>query len=372
MSWRLIEGDAELAEALAAHASATAVAVDTEFMRRNTYFPKVALVQLCFESEALLIDPLTLGSTQPLKDLLTDDRTVKVLHSASEDLEVFDHWLGVLPQPLFDTQRGAALLNRGFGLGYRALVLEHCDVDLPKGETRSDWLQRPLTQSQCEYAAQDVTYLQTVYRDLLAAAEQVGRVDWVLAEGADAVAAFGQSRSNYYRKIKSAWHLRPQQLAALESICQWREATAIKRDKPRGWIIDDKACLAIAKAMPASVGQLARATELPQGAVRRFGDALLGCVAECAERPDAECPAPLPEPLNSGQRNKLKALKARARAVAEGLDMAPEALLQAKDYELLLRESEGVAIHEPAHWWGWRETAAIQPLRQYLTGEGAA
>ena len=370
MNWTLIEGDAALAEALSQYADADAVAVDTEFMRRNTYFPKVALVQLCFDEAALLIDPLTLTDPSPLIDLLTDESITKVLHSASEDLEVFDHWLGVLPAPLFDTQRAAALLDRGFGIGYRALVEAICGVDLPKGETRSDWLQRPLTQSQCEYAAQDVTYLLPVYRELAAACRQDDRYQWVLDDGADALAAFGTASREYFRRIKSAWALDRLQLATLEAISHWREDTARRRDKPRGWIIDDKACFELARACPANLEHFAEVSGLPHGAVRRFGEELLALIAEQKQRTPDELPQKLPSPLSASQRNRLKSLKQRARVVAEALGMAPEALLPGKEYELLIREAEGEIIRVPRHWSGWRANRVVEPLRLYLLEQG--
>ena len=166
MEWELIESDDALHAMLDGVADCTVVAIDTEFMRRNTFYPQVALVQLCFGDKAWLVDPLQITDPSPLAQLLVNPAVTKVLHSASEDLEVFGHWLGVLPDPLFDSQRASALLDRGFGLGYRALVQAICDVDLPKGETQSNWLQRPLTESQCEYAAQDVAWLLPVWRDL--------------------------------------------------------------------------------------------------------------------------------------------------------------------------------------------------------------
>ena len=156
--WQLVESDRGLVELLDSARGSDVVIVDTEFMRRNTFFPQVALVQLYFNGgdaagTAWLVDPLGLENAEPLARLLDDPGTTKVMHSPSEDLEVFQNWLGVLPRPLFDTQRAAALAGMDFGMGYRALVLALCGEDLPKGETRSDWLQRPLTRSQCEYAA---------------------------------------------------------------------------------------------------------------------------------------------------------------------------------------------------------------------------
>ena len=117
------------------------VSVDTEFRRRDTFFPQVALLQLCWGDEPYLIDPLELGDLSALRVFLTDPSQTKLIHSASEDLEVFSHWLGVLPAPLFDTQRAAALVGLGAGQSYRALVAHFFDIELPKDETQSDWLQ---------------------------------------------------------------------------------------------------------------------------------------------------------------------------------------------------------------------------------------
>jgi ribonuclease D len=374
MEWQLIESDEALQGVLAQGAGSEAVIVDTEFMRRNTFYPQVALVQLCFAREgaasdkAWLIDPLTIEDTAPLVALFTDPTVIKVLHSASEDMEVFQNWLGVLPQPLFDTQRAAAMVGRGFGLGYRALVHVICDIDLPKGETRSDWLQRPLTESQCEYAALDVTWLLPVWRELDTQCEAQGKRDWVLADGRDAMGALGTAVIDYHKRIKTAWKLSPRQLCSLAAICDWREQTARRRDKPRSWIIDDKACLGLAQQDPQNWAELKAGVDLPPPALRRYGDDLLAVLAAQRSVPEDELPQALPGPLNAGQRDQVKKLKARARAIAEELAMAPEVLLQARDYELLLREATGEAFSVPVHWQGWRSDIVIAPLRRLLAG----
>ena len=375
MNWQLIESDEALQQVLAQAAGSEAVIVDTEFMRRNTFYPQVALVQLCFarqgaDSEtAWLIDPLTIDNPAPLASLLTDPDVVKVMHSASEDFEVFQRWLGVLPQPLFDTQRAAALLDRGFGLGYRALVQAICDIDLPKGEQRSDWLQRPLTQSQCEYAALDVTWLLPVWRELDQQCEQQGKRDWVLADGRDAMGALGSAVSDYYKRIKTAWKLNPRQLGALAAISNWREQTARSRDKPRSWIIDDKACLQLAQSDPQTWAELKYEVEMPPPALRRYGEELLEVLAAQRNVPESELPAALPGPPDARQRDQIKKLKSRVRDIARSLNTAPEVLLQSKDYELLLREAGGEAVTVPPHWQGWRCEEVLTPLRRSLTGD---
>jgi ribonuclease D len=239
---------------------------------------------------------------------------------------------------------------------------------LPKGETRSDWLQRPLTESQCEYAALDVTWLLPVWRELHKQCEQQGKQDWVLADGRDAMGALGTAVIDYHKRIKTAWKLNSRQLGSLAAICAWREQTARSRDKPRSWIIDDKACLALARQDPQSWSELKAGVDLPPPALRRYGEALLDVLAGERNVPDDELPQALPGPLDARQRDQVKKLRARVRAIAEELAMAPEILLQSKDYELLLREAGGDALLVPVHWQGWRNEIVIGPLRRLLDG----
>ena len=372
MDWQLVESDDALLGLLDRASGSPVVAVDTEFMRRNTFYPQVALLQLRFEGggagdTAWLVDPLALQDPSPLAALLTHPEVEKVLHSASEDLELFQRWLGVLPQPLFDTQRAAALLDRGFGVGYRALVHAICDIDLPKGETRSDWLQRPLSHSQCDYAAQDVLWLLPVYRELNAQCVEQGRRDWVLADGRDAAASLATATEDYHLRIKNAWKLNPRQLGTLAAVAAWREETARRRDKPRSWIIDDQACMQLALRDPQSWTELQR-LDLPRPALRHHGEELLALLAAQRERPEDTMPRALPAPLDAAGRQTLKQLKTAVRDTAQRLGMTPEVLLQSKDYEILLREARGEPVSEPRHWSGWRQEVVIDPLRRLLQG----
>ena len=287
----------------------------------------------------------------------------KVLHSASEDLEVFQSWLGVLPRPLFDTQRAAALAGMEFGMGYRALVLELCHEDLPKGETRSDWLQRPLTDSQCHYAAQDVSWLLSAYRILEQRLRQLGRIGWVLEDGEEATRSLATASPDYYRRIKNAWKLSPRQLSVLIAVCDWREETARAKDKPRSWIIDDTACYQLALEQPLSYQELRTEVELPPQALRRYGDTLVELVNLQQGLADSELPAQLPAPLNVTQRKQLKSLKDKAAEIAAGLGVPPQILVASRDFEILLRMGEGADITEPGYWRGWRQAGVIGPLK---------
>ena len=363
-NWQLIESDDALADVLEQANKAAAVAVDTEFMRRNTFYPQIALLQLCFSDTAWLIDPLAINELGPLVDFIVNPRVVKILHSASEDLEVFQQWLGVLPEPMFDTQRAAALLGRGFGVGYRNLVSDMCGVELDKGDQRSDWLQRPLSQSQCDYAAQDVTWLLSLWPELRDDAEAQGKAEWIFSDARDAGGTLASTSGEYYRKIKSAWKLDARQLAALIAVCDWREYTARNRDKPRSWIIDDKACFELAQQAPQSWAEIKEL--LPPPAARRYGEELLALLAEQASLPERALPQKLAAPLDAAQRGQLKKIKQAARAIAESLGVAPEVLLPSKDYEVLVREAEGEAIRVPTQWAGWRSDRVVSPLRKIL------
>lgn len=361
-----METQQALERVLPALRESEALAVDTEFMRRDTFFPQIALLQLSAGEHALLIDPLGIEDTSPIRDLLADERIVKVLHSASEDLEVFDRWLQLSPQPLFDTQRAAGFLDRGFGLGYRAMVETYCGVHLDKGETRSDWLKRPLSSSQCDYAALDVAYLLPIYRDMRAAVEREGKLEWVFDDGRTATDSAGSAAQDYYLRIKSAWKLNRRQLAVLRAVCDWREEQAMSRDKPRSWIIPDAACLDIARSGELDADSLAQVPGLSPGVLRRYSGELVACVSAARALPDSELPPLLPGPLTADERRLLKALKQRGKQIAATLGAAPESLLPSKDYEKLLRESLGDPVPVPSHWHGWRKSRVIDPLRNFL------
>ena len=365
MNWRLIDSSAELSAVLAEHREHSHVAVDTEFRRRDTFYPQVALLQLCWGGDAFLIDPLLLDDLAALKTWLADPAQVKFLHSASEDLEVFAHWLDVLPAPLFDTQRAAALVGLGGGQSYRALVASFHDIDLPKDETQSDWLQRPLTDRQAEYAALDVTYLHPIGLKLEALARELGRLDWVLEEGA----RLRPGGKPPISKFRSAHKLSPRQQWALSELVDWRETEAKGRDRPRSWILSDKVVMATARALPSTVRELSAVDEMPAGLVRRAGDALLARIAAASERDMATLPAEISTPLSSTERQLLKQLTERVVTVSESLAVPPEALMPKADLEQLIRLQANPSLPSPAAWSGWRAERVVDPLREWLSQE---
>lgn len=368
MTWSLIDNDTALAQVLDAHQSHACVAIDTEFRRRDTFYPQVALLQLCWGEEAYLVDPLGLDDLEPLRQLLTNINQIKMVHSASEDLEVFARWLGVLPNPLFDTQRAAALVGLGSGLSYRALVAIFFDVDIPKDETQSDWLQRPLSPAQAEYAALDVTYLHPIGVQLQKRAASLNRMDWILEDGA----RMRPGGKPPITKFKNAYRLPPSQQRMLAALVEWREAEARERDRPRSWILSDKVLTAVVRAMPTSTRELARVDDMPQGLVRRAGEKLVACISAASESSDSEGPDQIVQPLSSAERKVLSELSEYLRGIAEEVDIPPEVLMPKVDLERLIRAEAVPATPLPDAWLGWRSEQVVAPLRNWLRERGEA
>ena len=368
MSWTLIESSEALDSLLSDNRHHAMVSVDTEFRRRDTFFPQVALLQLCWGDEPYLIDPLKLDDFSALRVFLTDPSQTKLIHSASEDLEVFSHWLGVLPAPLFDTQRAAALVGLGAGQSYRALVAHFFDIELPKDETQSDWLQRPLTDAQAHYAAQDVTYLHPMGVQLQNQAMERNRLDWVLEEGA----RLRPGGKPPIAKFKTAYRLPADQQRVLAEVVEWRESEARHRDRPRNWILQDKIVMGVARAVPRSVRELAAVEDMPQGLVRRAGDELVSRIVGAAETDTDQPPAVILRPLASEQRRSVSMLSDRLKEIAESMDIPAEVLMPKADLEHLIREQMNPSLMAPENWSGWRAETVVAPLRQRLKETAAS
>jgi ribonuclease D len=368
-----IVDDAELAQHCEAWQQLPYIAVDTEFMRVDTFYPQAGLIQVAASGQVFLIDPLRIHEWGPLADVLENPSLIKVLHACSEDLEVFQHLIGTLPVPLFDTQIAAAYLNLGFSMGYSRLVQTVLDIDLPKGETRSDWLQRPLSETQVSYAAEDVLHLAQVY-DVLAARLSAERHAWVEADGAELVANARREINPelLYRDAKLAWKLSPQQLAVMRALCAWRERQARTRDVPRNRILREPSLWPLARTQPKDLVALARIEDMHPRTVRQDGETLLELIREAAQTPPSEWPAPLPEPLPLEASALLKKLRSIGQREGERLGIAPEVMLRKKTLEALLKSGYPQGPYQlPDSLRGWRRELMGQSLLDSLAGDVA-
>jgi len=351
LTWQWVASTSDLERALLDFKHCSVVAIDTEFVRERTYYPQVALLQISAGKTHYLIDPLSLADLDAIRSFFQNENILKVVHSGSEDLEVIGRWLGVEARAWFDTQIAAALLGFDQGVGFRALVQDVLGVELDKGETRSDWLKRPLSESQCFYAAADVAYLYPVFTHFEERLKESQRFEWVLEEGRRAAESIGSDRFDVVSRSKNAWRLSPRQVALLSALGEMREGIARERDKPRSWIIDDKVLFDLAQN-PKAAHVILKAGGKH---LLRYEDRVVACAAEVEALPESSLPASPAGPLTSAQRALQKRLKERITHMASEFKVAPELVFNKKDYQYWVSEFGSGSYPTPTHWHGWRE-----------------
>lgn len=351
MTYKWIDDLTRLPQALA---EADVWYLDTEFMRERTFWAELALVQVAANGELALLDAPRLADVQALGRLMAGKTLV--LHACSEDLEVLAHTTGVAPIHIEDTQLGAALAGYPLQLSYQKLVEEVCGITLPKDATRSDWLKRPLTAQQLEYAADDVRYLGEVRAALVQKLDALGRRDWwreecerLLQQVLSVTPA-----DDCWRQVKGAGNLQGREVGRLQVLAAWRDGEARERNLPRSFVLHDRDLLALAQKAPTSQAQLA-SLDLPPGLIRRQGDRLLDLLRQADNLPS---PAPLPGPLDGEQKKAAKQLKQVAEQVAKELGLEVEVLIRRRWLEALVRNPD--VLPEPMT--GWRKPVLTDRL----------
>ncbi len=366
-----ISTDLRLAELCLVWRQCARVAVDTEFQRTDTFYPIPGLIQVGCDQRAYLIDPQAITDFSPFVALLNDTSVLKLIHAGSEDLELFAHCYGATPRPLFDTQTACAFVGLGLSVGYQRLLGTLFELEVDKHETRSDWLQRPLTDAQQRYAAEDVVYLDLIYQRLAVRLEAEGKMDWLLQECQQAADAALQppDMDDYYLRFKQAWKLKPNQLSVLQALSGWRERQARERDIPRNFVIHNNTLQSIATKLPSTMGALSGVEQIRGRALSTDGAQLLALVQQGLQQAQSGAPTALPRPLPSSCNAVLKSLKQQVRECAERLQIAPELLVRRKDLEALVRcQLERTEVVLPAGLKGWREAVIGRALVAHLTG----
>jgi ribonuclease D len=312
------------------------VAVDTEFMRETTYWPKLCLVQVAGASEAQAIDPLAEGlSLEPLLRLLANTTVTKVFHAARQDVEIF-HNLGVIPSPLFDTQVAAMAAGFGDQVSYDGLVRQMLKKDIDKGSRFTDWARRPLSDNQLSYALGDVVYLARLYPLLLARLEREGRLAWVSEEmaGLSNPALYDVSPENAWKRLKPRRHS-SKYLAAFKAAAVWREKTAQSRDQPRGRILKDEAIDEIATQLPLDPDAFNRMRSVSKGfGSSKFGADLIEHLKAALADPEAHAPDVVREPRRDPAPGAVvELLKVLLKARSEETHVAPKLIATVADLE---------------------------------------
>ena len=352
----LITDSAALADLCARLAEADFVAVDTEFMRENSYWPELCLIQIADAREAAAIDPMAPGiDLKPLLDLLVDNEDVlKVFHAGGQDLEIVYNLTGKTPHPLFDTQVAAMALGQGEQVGYSNLVDSWLGIQIDKGARFTDWSRRPLDQRQVDYAIGDVTHLARIFPKMLERLRKTGRGAWLDQE----MERLGDP-ANYANDPEQAWKRvrvagrKPDLLGRIKALARWRELEAQAKDLPRGRIVKDETLADIASHPPRKQADLAKVRGLSASwAGNDIGGRLMTALAGAEPMGADELPPRDDRKPGLGKEGALVAdlLKLLLKIRARDIDVAPRLLARADELEMLAAGvRQGLPMLE-----GWR------------------
>ncbi|MCG8709925.1 ribonuclease D [Brenneria sp. 4F2] len=370
MNYQLITTDTGLNQVCTRARQYKQVALDTEFVRTRTYYPQLGLIQL-YDGELLsLIDPLTITDWAPFQALLRDEQVVKFLHAGSEDLEVFLNAFGITPEPFIDTQILAAFLGKPLSYGFAALVAEYMDVALDKSESRTDWIARPLSERQCDYAAADVFYLLPMARKLVDETQGAGWIDAAL----DECRLLCQRKREIlapelaYREFGSAWQLRGQSLACLKLLAEWRLRKARERDSAVNFVVREENLWQVARFLPTSLGEL-DSLGLSGPEIRYHGKTLLAIVEQTKELSEDAYPDPVMNLIeHPGYKKAFKDIKAMVQRASERSGLSTELLASRRQINRVLNwhwKLNGRNT-EPEMLSGWRNALLGDELRTIL------
>jgi ribonuclease D len=352
----LITDSATLANLCARLSTADFVCVDTEFMRENTFWPELCLIQIADENEAAAIDPMAPGlDMKPLLDLMTENQDVlKVFHAGGQDLEIIYNLTGKTPYPLFDTQVAAMALGQGEQIGYSNLVDAYLGITVDKGARFTDWSRRPLDARQIEYAIGDVTHLAAIFPKMLQRLRKTGRGAWLDQE----MERIGDP-SNYANDPDEAWKRirvpgrKPDLLGRLKALARWREMEARQKDLPRGRIVKDETIADIAGHPPRKQADLAKVRGLSATwATNDIGARLMAALETAVPMSADEMPQRDDRKPGLGKDGALVAdlLKLLLKIRAKEIDVAPRLLARSDDLEALAAGTRtGLSILD-----GWR------------------
>ncbi len=349
----MIQDSAALAALCASLAEEAYVTVDTEFIRDETYWPQLCLVQVAGASVAAAIDPLAEGiDLTPLFDLLANPAVLKVFHAARQDLEIFVNLTGKVPAPIWDSQVAAMVCGFGESASYETLAGKLAGARIDKSSRFTDWSARPLTDKQLSYALSDVTHLRVIYEKLSKRIAKAGREAWVQEE-----MAILTDLKTYQTDPDAAWQrLRPRTnnrrfLGILKELAAWREAEAQRKNIPRQRLLKDEALLEAAANAPRSANDLTRMRALTKGmAEGSVGQAILSAVERASALPEADLPSLPDKPdLPGGRTALIELLKVLLKAKCDTHDVAQKLVATSADLEILAVEDDP-AIHALTGW----------------------
>jgi ribonuclease D len=355
----IITSTAQLSETIQLVRRSPWCALDTEFMREKTYFPQLCLIQIATAELIFCIDPLAVRDISPLADLLADPAVEKVIHSATQDIEVLLLGTGVIPKPVFDTQIAASLLGYGDQMSYAQLVARLLALEIDKSQSRTDWSRRPMSPEQLQYARDDVRHLAALYPILRSELETRQRLGWMQEEIEPALQPenYRPSPRNAWLRVSGHRRLRSQELAVLRELAAWRELEAGNRNRPRRWIMSDDSLLRIARLASETTSLLQQGTGWDDRLTQQCAEAIIAAVQEAKRIPPDAWPEPAPtRKLTAEQETRLASAVQTLNEIAQREHVCSERLASRRDVVTWLFPPEHPSQNA-------RETALERPSR---------
>lgn len=349
------------------------IAIDTEFQRVDTYYPIAGLIQVGDDKHCCLIDPLCVTDYTPLIEVFQNAGVLKIIHAGSEDLELFQQLLGVVPQPLFDTQIAAAYLGWGFTMGLQRMLEKVLDIRIGKAETTSNWLQRPLTKKQELYAALDVAYLIEVCQQQIQQMANQECYTWFLEDSVRSLAKYATvddelDCENYYLRFSQMWNIADYKLVALKALSRWREIECRKRNLPRNWVLKNQSILSIINQWPQSLEQLSKVDDMRTKHIKTDGKEIIAILEQAKtdllEKGPVEA---ITKPIDPQWNKRLRKIKQLGQRFAQEQGVSSEIVLKKKDLEALVRTKEVFGEYRlPENLQGWRGKYLGDDILAYL------
>jgi ribonuclease D len=367
----MIESIDELSAVCREAEDAGLVGLDTEFVWERTYYPQLGVVQLSIDQDrCFLVDTVALNAFEPLGTLLGNGQVVKILHDAPQDLTILKRLTGVSPRNIFDTRVAAGFVGYRASLSLQDLTKYLLNLSLEKTETRTDWLKRPLSDKQVNYALDDVRWLPAIREKTLERANRDGRFAWMqqeLSELDDPATYEVRDPDTQYVRVKGAGRVSDQDLGTLQAVTAWREREAEHLDLPRRHVVGDDVLVALAKGRPTTLSKLRQIRSIPPPAIDRHGQALIEAVVEGNDRQ----PKPLSKPGQSSPKDDVRVefglAFVRGRAIDEGVD--PALIGSRNDVrDAVLNGESGESARLMG---GWRREFVGDDLQKVLQGEYA-
>ena len=353
---------------IARSANSPFLAIDTEFLRERTYRPQLCLLQMATEDEVVLVDPFDLQDLSPLSDLFLNESIMKIVHSGRQDIEILYHEVGVMPWPIFDTQIAASLLGYTQQIGYGPLVHAECGVELDKLDSFTDWSQRPLTDSQLQYAADDVIYLPQTYRKLRGRLAEKNRLRWLDADFRELVnpQRYEPNPRERYRKLKKGNQLNRRQAAAAREVAAWREEKASAIDLPRKWVLSDEQIVEACKRETRTIDQLLMIRGMREKVNTSEARKIVALICKGLDSPKETWPTgPRKSKSERNVDNEVDLMMALIRLRAKENDIAFQTLANHDELKAIARgHYEGVELLE-----GWKYEMIGHELLDLLDGK---